>query len=170
MTVVHPLAAPYLAASLLLVVAGVAKVLSPAPAARALALLGVPVRGPLLVPAVRLLATCEAIIGGAGVVAPGRGVELAVAASYAGFTGFVLLALRPASRLAGCGCFGGPQVPPAPAHAVVTSSLAAASAAVAAGPQPLGAAGPALLVVAVVLTYLLRLTLTALPGLAGASR
>lgn len=170
MTAVHPLAAPYLAASLLLVVAGVAKVLSPVPAARALVLLGVPLRGPLLVPAVRLLAAGEAVLGGAGVVAPGRAVELAVAGSYAGFTGFVLLALRPASRLAGCGCFGGPEVPPAPAHAVVTLSLAAASAAVAAGTQPVGPAAPALLVVAVVLTYLLHLLLTALPAVAGAPR
>src|SRR6476469_1685085 len=95
------LAAPYLAAALLLVVAGVAKAIDPLSLVRALRAAGLTIRAPVLMRFVR-----------------------AVAASYAGFTLFVLQALRTGSPLASCGCFGKADTPPTRLHAIVTGALA----------------------------------------------
>jgi len=158
----HLLAAPYLAAALLLVVAGVAKAMDPLPLARALRLAGVPLRGPLLSPLVRVGAAAEALIGAAAVVLPGPLTAAAVALSYAGFTAFVLRALRSGSPLATCGCFGATDTPPSRLHAAVTATLAAMAWVVAVQPGDL-VLGPALLVVVGVLTYLIYLVLAVLP-------
>ena len=158
----HLLAAPYLAAALLLVVAGVAKALDPLPLARALRTAGVPVRGPVLTPLVRVGAIAEAVIGASAVLQPGRFPALAVALSYAGFTAFVLRALRSGSPLASCGCFGKTDTPPTRAHVLVTGALSATALAVVVSPQgpPMGLA---LLVVTAVLAYLTYLVLAVLP-------
>lgn len=156
------LAAPYLAAALLLVVAGVAKAMDPLPLARALRLAGVPLRGPVLTPFVRVGALAEAGIGGAAVVWPGTLTATAIALSYAGFTLFVLRALRRGSPLATCGCFGATDTPPSRTHVAVTATLAGMAGAVAVSPGDL-VLGPALLAVIGVLGYLLYVVLAVLP-------
>ena len=154
-------AAPYLAAALLLVVAGVAKALDPLTLVRALRAAGLTVRAPLLARFVRAGAALEAVIGGVAVVSPSRTAALAVAASYAGFTLFVLQALRSGSPLASCGCFGKADTPPTRLHALITGALAV-FALVAAG-RPGLEHGVALTVVTCVLAYLTYLALAVLP-------
>ncbi len=158
----HLLAAPYLAAALLLVVAGVAKAMDPVPLARALRLAGFPVRGPLLTPLVRAGAVVEAAIGGAAVVWPGTLTASAVALSYAGFTVFVLRALRGGSPLATCGCFGSTATPPSRMHVAVNATLTAIVGVAALRPSALDL-DLALLLVVGVLAYLVYLVLAVLP-------
>lgn len=119
---------PYLAACLLLLVAGIAKALDPADTARALSSL-VPLRRAEA--AVRALAAGEALLGAAGLAWPAAVTALIVAVSYAGFSGFVLFARRRGGPLATCGCFGEPDTPATGLHAGLTAGLAAAAAAVA---------------------------------------
>jgi hypothetical protein len=153
--------APYLAAALLLVAAGLAKAIEPLSLVRALRAAGLRVRAPLLARWVRAFAVVEAVVGVLAVVRPGPFVATAVAISYAGFTAFVLRALRSGSPLASCGCFGKTDTPPTPGHAAVTALLAVAAAVVAVdAAAPLY---PALVVVSGVLAYLTYLTLAVLP-------
>jgi hypothetical protein len=153
--------APYLAAALLLVAAGVAKAREPLSLVRALRTAGLRVRGPVLARWVRVLAALEAVLGLAGVVHPTGLVAAGVALSYTAFTVFVLRALRSGSPLASCGCFGKADTPPTPGHVVVTAVLAAAAALIAVGSAaPLGAP---LLVVSGVLGYVTYLALSVLP-------
>lgn len=154
--------APYLAAGLLLVAAGLAKTREPLSLTRALRSAGVPVRAPLLARWVRVGAAAEAVIGAAAVVHPSGPTASLVALSYAGFTAFVLRALAGGSPLASCGCFGKADTPPTPGHAAVTAVLAGVAAAVALRPE-MTVPGPALLVVTLVLSYLLYLALAVLP-------
>ena len=156
------LAAPYVAAALLLVVAGVAKAMEPLPLARALRVSGIPVSGRLLTPLVRVGAVLEALVGGAAVVAPSLVSAALLAASYAAFTAFVVRALRSGSPLATCGCFGAADTPPTAVHALTTAGLAAVAAVVATSPAEL-ALTPALLVLIAVLAYLVYLVLAVLP-------
>lgn len=153
--------ASYLAAALLLVAAGVAKAVKPLSLVRALRAAGLHVRAPLLARWVRALSALEAALGVVAVARPGPLVAAAVAISYAGFTAFVLRALRGGSPLASCGCFGKTDTPPTPLHAVATGVLAMAAALVAIGPAasldvPLG-------VVSAVLAYLTYMMLAVLP-------
>src|SRR3954453_8574868 len=154
-------AAPYLAAALLLVVAGVAKDLDPLSLVRALRAAGLTVRAPLLMPFVRVAAVFEAAVGALAIVSPSRTAALAVAASYAGFTLFVLQALRTGSPLASCGCFGKADTPPTRLHAIVTGTLALL--ALIAAERPGVELGLGLLVVTAVLAYLTYLVLAVLP-------
>ena len=124
------LAGPYLASALLLVVAGVAKVRDPLPLVRALR----SARLPAPVAAVRLLALGEAAVGLAAVLVGGRLAALLVAASYAAFTAFVLLARARGGVLASCGCFGRADTPPTTTHVAVTAVLAVVAGATAAAP------------------------------------
>lgn len=119
------------AASLLLFAAGGAKVADPTRTAGALAALG------WVVPpaVVRLGALAEAALGAAGVVMGGPAVAALVALSYAGFAGFVALALRSGTPVGTCGCFGRADTPPRAAHVVADLALAA-GAAVAAATDP----------------------------------
>ena len=156
------LAAPYVAAALLLVVAGVAKALDPVPLARALSLAGLPARGPLLTPFVRVGAVAEAVVGGAAVVAPSAVTAGLVSASYLGFSVFVLRALRSGSPLASCGCFGSVDTPPTVTHVVTTGALATVAAVVVARPDGLVLTLPLLAVIGV-LAYGVYLLLAVLP-------
>jgi hypothetical protein len=121
----------YLMAAGLLVVAGAAKAARPADTARALSSLfpRVPVRR--WRPLVRALAAAEAAVGVVAVAFPGRVPATVVAASYAAFTAFVLVARSRGGSLASCGCFGTPDTPPTVGHAVVTAILAAGAVVVA---------------------------------------
>ncbi len=127
------LAGPYLAAAALLVAAGGAKLIDPQPLVRALRSVGVPVTGPL----VRVGAAVELLLGLLAAATGSRPFALGVALSYAGFTAFVLVALRRGGVLASCGCFGKADTPPTRTHVAVTAGLAAVAAAVAV--RPLGA-------------------------------
>jgi hypothetical protein len=152
--------APYLAGGLLLVAAGLAKTVEPLSLVRALRAAGLRVRAPLLARWVRVLAALEALLGAVAVVHPTRPVAVAVALSYAGFTAFVLRALRSGSPLASCGCFGKTDTPPTPGHAAVTASLAVA-ALLATGST--AALDLPLLIVSAVLAYVTYVALAVLP-------
>jgi hypothetical protein len=153
--------APYLAAALLLVAAGAAKTVEPLSLVRALRAAGLRVRAPLLARWVRLFAAAEALLGVVAVVRPGPLVATAVALSYAGFTAFVLRALRSGSPLASCGCFGKTDTPPTPGHAAVTALLAVAAGLIAFGPAE--SLDLPLAVVSATLAYLTYVMLAVLP-------
>lgn len=110
----------FLAAALLLVIAGVQKVFDPKPLVRALRSTGLAVPSP----AVRILAVGEVTVGVLGVVT-GNGIGVAI--SYAAFTGFVIFAKFRGGVLSSCGCFGKADTPPTWLHAGVTAGLAVAS-------------------------------------------
>jgi hypothetical protein len=84
------LTASLASASMLLVAAGAAKVVDPSRTSGALAALGWP-SSPLLV---RLGASVELVLGVAVLVIGGQALAMLVAASYLGFTVFVMTALR----------------------------------------------------------------------------
>lgn len=147
------LGATALAAAVLLVVAGLPKVLDPGDLVRALRSIGLPAH-PLLV---RAFALAEVLAGGAAIVLANRPALVAVALLHAGFTAFVLVALARGGVVASCGCFGQADTPPTRAHAAVTGllALAAAGAAVAPPSTPWWGAGPATVVVTALLAGLL---------------
>jgi hypothetical protein len=122
------MAAPTLAAASLLVVAGAPKVLRPLDTWRALRSVGLPVRAV----AVRIGGALEVAVGVFAILQGGHVADALVAASYLGFTGFVIVALRKGGVVASCGCVGRPDMPPTVAHVVVTA-LFAVAAGVAAG-------------------------------------
>lgn len=96
---------------------------------------------PLLV---RVFAVMEVLAGAGSLLLPGRPTFAVVALLHAGFTAFVLLALKRGGVLASCGCFGRADTPPTRSHAVVTALLAVAAVAVAIAPpaEPWWALGP----------------------------
>jgi hypothetical protein len=119
-------AAPYLAATVLLAAAGVAKTVRPGDTANALRAAGLssfPVRT-----LVRVGAVGEVALATAAILVPGRLTGALVAAVYAGFAGFIVVALRRGWALSSCGCFGRPDTPPTPAHAVLNIGAAVAAA------------------------------------------
>ncbi len=132
----------YVAAAVLLVVAGVAKAVRPADTARALraGLRWWPRR--LGAASVRAAAIGEAAVGAAALAWPARLLAGAVALSFASFTVFVAVARARGGSLATCGCFGRPDTPPTADHLAVDAAAAAAAASVA-------AAGPSGSIVAV---------------------
>lgn len=87
---------------------------------RALRSVGVPL--PAL--AVRAGGAAEVVIGMLAVLVGGPVAVGLVAASYVGFTGFVLVALRSGGVLASCGCVGRPDTPPTLVHVAVTAGFA----------------------------------------------
>lgn len=142
-----------LAAAGLLVVAGLPKVLDPGDLVRALRSTRLRVN-PLLV---RGFALAEVLSGAAAILLPSRPAFAAVALLHAGFTAFVLLALRRGGVVASCGCFGTADTPPTRAHAGATGllALAAAGVAIAPPPEPWWAAGPAAATVTALLAGLI---------------
>jgi hypothetical protein len=131
---VPALTGPVLLAAALLVAAGAPKVARPATATGALRSVGI--RVPSL--AVRGLGAGEAAVGALAIVAGGRLATALVAASYAGFTAFVAVALRTGGAVASCGCVGRADTPPTRAHLIVTGALALLTAAAAATGQAAG--------------------------------
>ncbi len=112
------MAGPFFAISLILVLSGALKVVSPESAASALTTLGLPVPDP----AVRLLGVGEMALGVTGLVVAGAGVALAVAGAYVAFAVVAELLRRPsrasdgAETVASCGCFGRNDTPPSLLH------------------------------------------------------
>lgn len=123
---------PYLAACALLLVAGAAKAHRPDDTGRAVAqvLGGSSSRMSWVV---RIGAAGEIALGAASLVYVGPALAGAVAVSYVGFAGFVVLARRRGGPLASCGCLGTPDTAPTGLHVVVDLGLAASAAWVAAG-------------------------------------
>ncbi len=122
---------PYLAACVLLVVAGVAKAVRPGDTARALAAL-IPLPLAVLAPLVRVGAAVEALVGAAGLVRPSPWSAGLVTVSYLVFAAFVTVVLVRGGPLASCGCFGTPDTPATRLHVVVVLALAGSATAVAA--------------------------------------
>ncbi len=160
------LTGPFLAAALLLVMAGLSKVADPAPLVRAGRSVGVPVLGPT----VRVLAGVEVVLGAAAVLTGSRVAAALVSLSYAGFTAFVLLARRRGGVLASCGCFGRVDTPPTRTHVAVTAALALVAAVVVVRPVGDLQADVALLSATAAVTVVLYLVLALLPGLTEATR
>jgi hypothetical protein len=129
------LAIPYAAAAVLLGVAGVPKVRDPGNLVRAVRSVGMPFgRG-----AVRSFAVAEVVVAAAALVVPGRLTALLLAAVYAVFTVFVLVALHRGGVLSSCGCFGRADTPPTRAHAMVTGAASGVALLVAVDPPGTGA-------------------------------
>jgi hypothetical protein len=169
---------PYLAACLLLVGAGVAKVVRPGDTARALAAT-VPLRVALLTPVVRIGAAAEAAVGLCGLAYPSAWTAGLVALSYAGFAAFVTVVLVRGGPLASCGCFGRPDTPATRLHVVVDLVLAGSAVAVAGAdpaewlPSLLAGQpwhGAPLVLVSVLAAWLAVLALGRLAGLGAARR
>lgn len=127
----------YLAAAMLLGVAGVAKAVRPAESALALGRL-VPGLAGVASFVVRVLAVAEAAVGLLALVWLARLPAVLVAVSYGVFAVAVLVVRARGGPLATCGCFGGIDTPPTVTHAVVDAAAAASAVAVAAqAPQRL---------------------------------
>jgi uncharacterized membrane protein YphA (DoxX/SURF4 family) len=116
------LTAPVAVAALVVVVAGLAKLRSPAPAVAALRELGMPANRV----AVRVFAAAEIALGVFVLVNPGGIAAIALASCYALFAALALLLAR---RRAACGCFGEGDFPASGLQALISSVLAAACAA-----------------------------------------
>lgn len=124
---------PYGIAVVLLLAAGVAKLIEPRDTAGAL------VRSGLGVPpvAVRIGAAFEVGLALAALAAGTRTAAAVVALSYLGFTIFVAQALVRRVPVGSCGCFGRVETPPTVWHIVVNLGCAtAAVGAVVVGPAP----------------------------------
>ena len=126
----HALAGPYAAAAVLLAAGGLLKAARPGPTVGALRALRLP-NGPWLV---RVLGAVEVGAGATALAFDSRAAAALVAASYAAFAGFVIVALRRGTMIGSCGCFGRADTPPTPTHLVINLGAAAVSAGVAARP------------------------------------
>ncbi len=113
--------APFLAASAVLAVAGVAKIRRPDDTARALLAAGLPHHRRL----VRTGAAAETVVGLAAMAAPGPVTGSLVAVSYAAFAVFVAVALVKGWPLSSCGCFGRPDARPGYPHLLLDAAAAA---------------------------------------------
>src|SRR5437588_10418054 len=112
------LTSPFAVAAVVLIVAGLAKLRSPAGAARALGTLGVGA-DPVLV---RGIAIVEIALGGWAAIRPGMVVAAGVAGAYGGFAGLAWLLAR---RQASCGCFGEREHPASAVQSIVSAVHAA---------------------------------------------
>jgi len=115
--------APLLIASALLAIGGAPKVLDPTNTVGALRSIGmrVPPAG------ARLFGAVEAALGIATLLSGARPFAALVAVSYAGFSGFLVVALRRGGAVSSCGCVGRADTPPTRAHLAVTAALASTS-------------------------------------------
>jgi hypothetical protein len=167
------LAAPFAAASTVLAYSGLTKLARPAPAARTLALVGLPSgRG-----AVRALGLVELMVGAVALVTAQRVAAVALALVYGALAAFAVSLLRRAPD-ADCGCFGASSAPVGAAHVVVDVVAAAVALVVAIAPfgsladvladQPL--AGVPFAVLTALLAWLTVVTMTDLTALARAAR
>ena len=120
---------PYAAAAVLLLVAGVPKVLDPGPTSRAAEQAGLPSSAAV----VRLLGAAEAVVGTVALLVGGPLPAAAVAVLYLCFAGVVTRALV-RGDVDSCGCFNGDDSPPSVLHVVLDLGLAASAVAVALGP------------------------------------
>jgi hypothetical protein len=128
---VSVLAGPFTIAAALLAFGGAHKALRPRDTAQALTAVGVRVPG---VPAhilVRAGGAAEVVVGVGALVTGGAVFAALVAASYALFAGFVVVALRADTPISSCGCFGKVDTPPSAVHVVLDLGFAGVAAAAA---------------------------------------
>ena len=126
------LSTPFAAAALVLGIAGLAKLRSPAGAVRALAVARLPGRGLV----VRAFACGELALGAWCLLDPAPANAAALAAVYTAFSALSLLLAR---RRAACGCFGDGEIPASAVQALLSAALAlVALLAVSAVPHGLG--------------------------------
>lgn len=127
--------APFLAATLLLGGAGLAKLFRPDDLGRALEIAGLPSDRRL----VRLGAGAEVVVAMLALVVPRTLTGALVAVSYGGFAAFVCAALVRGWPLASCGCFGRPDSKPTYSHALLdVGAVVAAALWAASGPASTG--------------------------------
>lgn len=168
----------YLAACLLLVVAGTAKVISPGGTARALVSM-VPLRQETIRIGIRIGSLGEAVLGVAALLFPRTATACLVALSYAVFAAVVAHAWSRDGAIASCGCFGTPDTPATLLHVIVNVGLSVAAGCVAAvGPtgsilsilseQPLH--GLPLMAVSALCAWLIYLAVAVLAALEAARR
>jgi hypothetical protein len=119
--------APFLVASAVLCVAGVAKLRAPAGAVRALAAAGFVAR-PWMI---RGFALAEIALGAWAALEPTRADAAALVALYLAFSGLSLVLAR---RRAACGCFGEGDAPASPLQALLSAALATIAMLAAASP------------------------------------
>ena len=113
----------------LLVLSGGTKLRDPAPTRGALRTAGLPSSGWV----VSALAATEIVAGATGLLVPHPAPAVGVAVLYAGFAGFVGVALATGMPLQSCGCFGRSDTPPGVTHLVVDLLGATAAVAIAIG-------------------------------------
>lgn len=120
----------HVAAALLLIVAGLAKILRPVPTAGLLASFGLPE-----VPAaVVVIGVVESIVGILALAVGGPALAVATGALY---VGFIVVASRALATGAGsCGCFGRIDTPPSWIHVIGNAAFAVVSFVAAAGRTP----------------------------------
>jgi len=164
------LVALHAAAALLLLVAGFAKIVRPAPTTELLVTLGLPAK-----PAAAIaLGVVESLVGVSALAIGGSIVAGATGVLYVGFVVVVWRAL--AMGATSCGCFGRVDTPPSILHVVGNAALAAVSFAAIAGDSPLEvmdgqpAGGLGFVVLIGVLAGLSLVALTALPEALSARR
>ena len=171
----NALAGPFTIACVLLAAAGAAKALRPGDTAHALAILRIPHARML----VRVGGGAELVVGVGALALGGPVFATLVAASYLGFAVFVVVALRTGTPISSCGCFGKADTPPSAVHVVIDLAAAGVAASVAStaasvalpdvvADQPLLGI-PFVLLVAIG-SYLVFLSLTALPKTLAAAR
>ena len=114
-------AGPFVAASALLGVAGVVKLVRPAGTVEALRAAALPGSAPLS----RALGAAELAVAVAAVAVGSRPLALLVVASYLGFAGFTMRLIARRGGTAGCGCFGEARTPASSLHVVLNLALAA---------------------------------------------
>jgi hypothetical protein len=119
---------PFLIATVLLAVGGVAKAIDPMMTAGALRAAGFSVSPT----AVRLGGVAEAAVAIAAAITGAPVLAVAVGVSYVAFTGFVVVALARRLPIGTCGCFGRVDSPPSSIHVGVNLGAAASAFAVAA--------------------------------------
>ena len=158
------------AAALLLVVAGLAKILRPTPTTDLLATLGLPARTPVAM----VLGAGEIVIGGGALVVGGPALAVLTGVAYTAFALVVVRAM--AAGAESCGCFGRVDAPPSWWHVGGNLALAAVSFAAAAGDTPVEvmdgqpAGGVGFVLSVGVLAGLALIAFTALPEALAARR
>ena len=120
----------HVAAALLLIVAGLAKILRPVPAAELLASFGLPE----VTAAVVVIGVVESAVGVLSLAVGGPLLAVATGTLYVGFIVVVSRAL--ATGAGSCGCFGRIDSPPSWIHVVGNAVFAVASFIAAAGRTP----------------------------------
>lgn len=161
-------AGPFFMFAVLLVVTGVPKLTRPEATARAISAIGLPAHRNLG----RAVGVAEVVVGTAALLIGGSLAAAAVAAIYAGFAGFILIAMR-SEKAKSCGCFGDEVTPPNYIHLGI--DIAAAAVAGVLVFRPIGDlvtvmgetpwAGFPLVLLVIIGTWLAMLVLTLLPGL-----
>ena len=120
----------HVAAALLLIVAGVAKIVRPAPTTDLLASFGLPEVSAVVV----VIGVVESVVGILALVVGGPLLAAAIGAVYVGFVAVVWRALVTGATT--CGCFGRVNSPPSWLHVVGNAGFAVASFVAAAGRTP----------------------------------